>query len=281
MSYTPQVPLSGIAGWRLLGRTEAAQRAAFGNSADIKADVAYFAEHVGSVGSAEELMADRRLLKVALGAFGLGEWIDRKAFVRKVLEEGTTEKDALAVRLTEPNFRKLSAAFGFGDASGARTATEGFAAKIAEAYETRAFEAAVGEADEDMRLALNFRREIADLAGSEGEKGGSWYSIIGSRTLSQVAQYAFGLPTASFGALDVDRQRDILMKKCEAVFGSSDLSVFRDPANVGKLIDRFLARSQLENGSTSTAGSSPALTLLRSDGSSGSEGILNLLLSRR
>ncbi|PZQ52382.1 MAG: flagellar protein [Rhodovulum sulfidophilum] len=280
MSYQPRVPLSGIAGWRVLQRSEASQRAAFDKSADVKADLAYFEAKIGSVAGAEDLMADRRLLKVALGAFGLDEWIDRKAFIRKVLEEGTTDPRAFANRLTEPSFRKLSAAFGFGDAGGARTGTAGFAAKISEAYGTRAFEAAVGATDNDMRLALNFRREIADLAGTAGGKGGSWYSIIGSKTLSTVARYAFGLPK-SFGTLDVDKQRDILMRKAEAVFGSSDLSLFQDPAKVAKFIDRFLARSQLENGSTSTAGASPALTLLRPGGSGGSQGLLNLLMSLR
>ena len=281
MSYQPQVPVSGIAGWRVLQRTQGTQRAAFENSADIKAELAYFEKTIGSVRTAADLLADRRLLKVALGAFGLGDWIDRKAFVRNVLEEGTTAPDALANKLTDPSFGKLSAAFGFGDAGGARTGTAGFAAKIAEAYKTRAFEAAVGETDEDMRLALNFKREIADLAGEAGEKGGSWYTIIGSETLSKVARYAFGLPVKSFGALDVDKQREILMRKCDAVFGESTLSVFQDPAKVDKLIDRFLARSQLENGSTNTGGASSALSLLRSRGSGGSQGLLNLLMSLR
>ena len=279
MSYTPQVPLSGIAGWRLLQRTQATQQAAFDKSADIGRDVAYFEEKIGSVTSVEDLMGDRRLLKVALGAYGLDDWIDKKAFVRKVLEEGTEKEGAFASKLANKAFEQLSAAFGFGDSAGAQTAVEGFAQKITAAYKTRAFEAAVGETDEDMRLALNFQRSIADLAGAEGEKGGSWYSVIGDKNLSKVVQYAFGLPTKSFGTLDVDKQRDILMKKCDAVFGTSDLSVFQDPRNVSKLIDRFLARSQLENGSTNTSGSSPALTLLQSGGSSGSQGILNLLMS--
>lgn len=281
MSYTPQVPLSGIAGWRVLQRTQATQQKAFNNSADIRRDVEYFEKKIGSVKSVDELMGDRRLLKVALGAYGLDDWVDRKAFIRKVLEEGTTKDDAFANKLSNAAFKQLSAAFGFGDASGARTATDGFAAKITAAYKTRAFEAAVGDTDEDMRLALNFKRSIADLAGDPGEKGGSWYSIIGDKNLSKVVQYAFGLPTSSFGKIDVDKQRDILMRKADAMFGSSDLSVFQDPDNVGKLIDRFLARSQLENGSTKTAGSSPALTLLQSGGSSGSQGILNLLMSLR
>lgn len=277
MSYLPQVPVSGLAGWRILKRTEATQRAAFDRSADVKADVDYFTANIAKVKTAADLMADRRLLKVALGAFGLGEEIGKKAFIRKVLEEGTTAEDAFAARLTDPNFKKFSAAFGFGDA-GARTGAAGFAATITEAYKTRAFEAAVGESDDDMRLAMNFRREIADLAA--GEKGGSWYSVIGSKSLAKVIGTAFGLPASAFGKLDVDRQRAILMDKCDALFGSPDLSVFQDPAKVDKLIDRFLARSQLVNGSTRTAGASPAL-LLFGGGSAGSQGIYNLLMSRR
>ena len=90
-------------------------------------------------------MADRQLLKVALGAFGLDSEIDKKAFIRKILEEGTTAPTALANRLTDKSYHKLSAAFGFGDPGGANTGDDGFAAKIVEAYKTRAFEAAVGE----------------------------------------------------------------------------------------------------------------------------------------
>ena len=82
---------------------------------------------------------------MALGAFGLDGEIDKKAFVRKILEEGTTDPASLANRLTDKSFHKLSAAFGFGDTGGARTGEAGFAAKIVEAYKTRAFEAAVGD----------------------------------------------------------------------------------------------------------------------------------------
>ena len=71
--------------------------------------------------SAADLVADRRLLKVALGAFGLEGEIDKKAFVRKILEEGTADPASLANRLTDKSYYKLAEAFGFGDLGGART----------------------------------------------------------------------------------------------------------------------------------------------------------------
>ena len=61
------------------------------------------------------------------------------------------------------------------------------------------------------------------------------------------------------------------------MFGTADLTAFRDPANVDKLIDRFLAISQIRNGPSSLAGSSPALTLLQNANGGGSQGLFNLL----
>lgn len=276
MAFAPQIPLGGPAGWRFLLRTEATQKAAFEKGPALARELQYFADRIGAVDSAADLVADRRLLKVALGAFGLEGEIDKKAFVRQVLESSGADPEALANRLTNKSFQKLAQAFGFGNSAGGSVGQPGFAAKIAAAYKARAFEAAVGETSNDMRLAMNFRREAAEL--SAGEKGGSWYAVIGSTPLRSVFEKAYGLP-ASFGKIDVDRQRDILRDKTAAMFGTSDLTAFADPANVQKVIDRFLARAQLDAGPSMTTRGASALTLLQGAGS-GSAGLYNLMLSR-
>ena len=249
MSFQPTIPLPGIAGWRFLERTQGAQKAAFEKGPELQRDIAYFKEKIAGVATAADLVADRRLLKVALGAFGLEGEIDKKAFVRKILEGGTTDPASLANRLTDKSWYKLTEAFGFGDPGGARTGEAGFAAKLVEAYKTRAFEAAVGDADNDMRLAMNFRREIAELAKGEG---GSWFSVLGSKPLRQVIEKAYGLPKA-FGQIDLDQQREVLRDKTSAMFGTDKLTAFQDAANVEKLIDRFLARAQIEAGVSATS----------------------------
>ena len=279
MSYQPTIPLGGLAGWRFLERTQATQQATFDKSADVERDVAYFEEKIGGITSAADLVADRRLLKVALGAFGLDGEIDKKAFIRKVLEEGTTDPKALASRLTDKSFAKLSDAFGFGAADGPYTDGAGFAAKIIDAYKARAFEAAVGDADDDMRLAMNFRREIADLA-AQGEDGASWYTMLGSKPLRQVFETAFGLP-AAFSQVDIDRQRDVLADKTDALLGGDTLAVFRDPAAVEKVIERFLARAQIKAGASRSSPASMALALLQGRNADASQGLLNLLASGR
>lgn len=277
MAFMPQVPMTGIAGWRFLERTQASQQAAFEKGPELRREIAYFEERIGSIKTAEDLVADRRLLKVALGAFGLEGEIDKRAFLRKILEEGTTDERAMARRLSDPAFRKLAEAFGFGDAGGARTAETGFAARITHAYKTRAFEAAVGEADDSMRLVMNFRREIGALAKGEGA---SWFSLLGSRPLREVLEKAYGLPR-DFGRLDIDRQRDILRQKTSALFGKDSLAAFQDPAAVEKVITRYLARAQVEAGISPSTPGAGALTLLQAgQDANASTGLLNLLVSR-
>jgi hypothetical protein len=271
--FQPQIPFAGIAGWRFLERTQERQAAAFERSPQLERDIAYFEEKIGSVSSAAELVADRRLLTVALGAFGMETEIDKKAFIRKVLEEGTEKDDAFANRLVDPAYKKLAEAFGFGNASGARTGDPAFVRGIVADYKTRAFETAVGNADNSMRLAMNFAREAPDLSAGDGK---SWYVVLSSAPLRQIFEKAFGLPS-QFVNIDIDQQAKIMAQKAEAVFGSDSLSVFQDPAQVDRLITRFLARVQMEQGAAVTGPAANALVLLQGLGSGGSQGLLNLL----
>jgi hypothetical protein len=275
MSFTPTIPIGGLAGWRFLERTEASQRAAFEKGAQLAREVAYFEERIAGVTSAEALVKDRRLLKVALGAFGLDDEIDKKAFLRKVLESDPADQGSFAMRLSAPGFRKLAEAFGFGSAAGARTGKAGFAEAIVAAYKARQFEVAVGGVNDAMRLAMNFRREIAELAGTATEDGKGWYSVLGSKPMREVMQGAFGLPK-EFAAVDIDRQRETLRDRTRDLLGDGSLAVFRDPEQVERVVSRFLARRQLEEGLAGA--SSPVLTLLQTAGSSA--GLLNLLAAR-
>ena len=274
MSFTPVIPLSGIAGWRFLQRTEAVQKAAFDKSPEVQKDVAYFAEKIGKVTSAADLVADRRLLKVALGAYGLGDKIDAKAFIRKALEEGTEDKAAFANRLSDTTYAKMALAFGFGNATGARTADPGFAAKITEAYKTNAFQAAVGKASDTIRLAMNFRDQIGDLAAGDGK---SWFSVLASKPLREVFQGAYGLP-AAFVNIDIDKQRDMLAAKTGQLFGKDALSAFQDPQAVEKVLRQFLATAQIREGVAPGSRGAGALALLQGGSSAG---LLNLLNSTR
>ena len=77
--FQPIIPTDGLAGWRFLQRTYDTQLDSFARSAPVQRDTDYFAQKIASVTSAEELVADRRLLTVALGAFGLQDDINNRS----------------------------------------------------------------------------------------------------------------------------------------------------------------------------------------------------------
>lgn len=244
MSFVPMVPLGGYAGWAFLKRTESVQKTAFDNQISIQRDEAYFRERIGKVTSAEELVADRRLLKVALGAFGLEGDLNNRYFIRKVLEDGTLRTDALAIKLTDKRYREFSAAFGFDDPLSPRTKLSDFADKILTRWKDQQFEVAVGQVDESLRLAMNAKREMTRVATSDIGESARWFTLIGQPPLRKVIEGAFGLPT-SFGALDIDVQKQMLQDKAKAAFGDSDVAQFADPERLDALIKRYLLRTQV------------------------------------
>lgn len=214
IGFQPIVPHSGYVGWRFLERTAEAQRAAFEKSPELQRDHQYFSDNIGGAKTAEDLVNDRRLLKVALGAFGLEDDLDKQAYVLKALVEGTDAEDSFANRMVDKRYQAFSKAFGYGNASGARVTGSDFAKSILASFKTRKFEVAVGESNESLRLAMVFVREIGELANSEGADNSAWFKVMGNPPIRKVFETAFGLPK-SFGLLDVDKQRDVFREKQE------------------------------------------------------------------
>ncbi len=259
--FIATIPVSGYAGWRFLERTVERQQRAFDNSAQVKRDLEYFNANIANATTAENLVADRRLLRVALGAFGLDDDISKKAYVLKVLSEGTEAKQAFANRLVDKRYRAFAEAFGYGNRLGAKVKDAGFAQTISERYRIRQFEVAIGEADQSMRLAMGFSRQIPELLNSATTDSSAWFQILGNPPLRAVFETAYGLPR-SFGALDVDRQREILRDKTNRLTGDPAAQGFRDPANVEKLLQRFFLRKQMAEGPSAGVRGSAALSLL-------------------
>ena len=274
MTYSPVVPIGGYAGWKFLARTRAAQEEAFVGSRQIQRDDAYFREQIGSIRTAEDLVADRRLLSVALGAFGLSEDINNKYFIRKVLEDGTLDTKALANKLADKRYLEFSKAFGFGDFATPRPQLSDFADRILSSYKIRRFEEAIGQSNDQMRLAMNAERELPVIAARGQSPDAKWFAVLGSAPLREVFQTALGLPSA-FAAIDLDQQLVALKDKAERFLGTRDIADFSDPEKVEDLVRLYLLRAETEVG----AGYSPAsaaLTLLQSAANRG--GLLSRLI---
>ena len=247
MSFAPVLPIGGYAGWAFLKRTMQSQTAVMLAQPAMQRDEAYFRERIGRVNSADELVADRRLLRITLEAFGLEGDLDNRFFIRKVLGDGTLDPGALSNRLADKRYHGLATAFGFGDLAVPRNRISDFADRMLAQRQQRVFETAVGTRDESLRLALNARRELPEVLRRNQSDDARWFTIMGQPPLRQVFETAFGLPKA-FGALDIDRQLGIFKEKARAVLGSDSPARLAEPEVVESLIRRFLLRA--EPGST-------------------------------
>ncbi|WP_299818214.1 DUF1217 domain-containing protein [uncultured Jannaschia sp.] len=259
MTFQPFVPTGGLAGWRFLQTTMEVQKTAHGKSAVIQRDLDYFRENIGKINTPEELVKDYRLLSVALGAFGLDEDINSRHLIKTVLAEGVDDPKSLANKMSDKRYRDLSRAFGFGDFASPSSKMPDFADKIEALYKDRRFETDMGATDETMRLALNAKRELAELGAGPGSNRTKWFTLMSTPPLRTVMETALNLPS-SFAALSIDRQLEDFMERAEARFGTSDLSELGKGEALDKVVDRYTIMAGL---STESSASSPALMLLR------------------
>lgn len=262
MSFQPVISGSGPAGWKFLQRTYDAQFKTFNASPAAKRDVDYFSKKIGTVKSAADLVADRRLLNVALGAFGLQDDLNNKYFIQKILEDGTTVKDSLANRLSDGRYRKMSEAFGFGPQEVIKTGNIDAMNDVVRLHNIQSFEEAVGKTDDSMRIALFAERELADLAGKDVSDDTKWFTVMSLPPLRQMFETALGLPSA-FGQLDIDKQLETFKERITKITGNASVEQFSDSVARERMTTLYLARSQINSMQSTFSPSANSLFLLR------------------
>lgn len=260
--FQPVIPVDGLAGWRFLQRTYVAQSNAFVQSPPVQRDADYFVEKITSVRSAEELVSDRRLLTVALGAFGLQDDINNRYFIQKVLQEGTASDDTLANKLSDSRYRELAQAFGFGPSETTDFSAPEFAENIVSRFRSNGFEVAAGAQDPALRVALYVERTLPNLAGRDISNDAKWFTILGDPPMRQLFERALNLPSA-IGQIDIDQQLAVFKDRATTVFGSDDFAVFADEAITQDAIAKFVVRNQIADLNRTFSGTSIALTLLQ------------------
>lgn len=263
MSFQAVIPSSGLPGWRFLQNTYASQLETFSAGSQISRDSAYFTENISEISSAADLVADPRLLRVALGAFGLEDDQQNKYFIQKILEDGTTDGKALANRLADDRYAQLSEAFGFGPGAIPQTINSSAMAEVVRLNQLQSFEVSVGETDDTLRIALYAQRSLTELADNSSSETAKWYSVMGQTPLRTMFETALGLPSA-FSQIDIDQQLEVFQEKTQRLTGDNSVSQFSDPEALERLTTIFIARSQLADGSAGMSSNAMALTLLRS-----------------
>lgn len=259
MSFVPLTGGGGYLGWKLLTRTMEAQKATLAGSAEIGRVKDRLTSGLRTIETAAQLVSDHKVLAPALTAYGLEGDIRNRFLVQKILSDGVADPASLGRRMADKRYARMAEDFRFDSATPA-TKDAGFADKLFERYLDREFERRVGEQDQNLRLALNARRELTALAARDGNENTKWYEVLGSPPLRKVFEGAFGLGSA-FGKLPIDRQLSEIRSRAEKMFGSSKMEVFIRPEATEKLNRMFLLRS----GMAQAAAQNPysvALTLL-------------------
>ncbi|MFN3525520.1 MAG: DUF1217 domain-containing protein [Paracoccus sp. (in: a-proteobacteria)] len=249
--------VTGLLGWKVLQRTEARQIDMLQKDASVQRSTTYLRENIAKVTSADALVGDYRMLSAVLSAFGLENDVANKAFIRKVLESDVTDDKSLVNRLSDKRYLRMAETLSFGAAAGPPA---DLADRVGSAFIEREYERRVGAGDENLRLALNVRRELKDYAGTEATLRTQWYEVMGNPPLRKVFEGALGF-SASIGRLPVERQNDLFIRAAERQLGSASLSDLSSPEATETLIRKFLARAQLAE-SVSQNRYSAALTLL-------------------
>lgn len=235
----------GVSGWAVLTRTAARQKQLMAGSGQVRAMSDHFRNNIGKVRTAADLVGDYRLLNVALKAHGLEADQNNRFFIRKVLEGGTTDDKSLANRLSNKAYARLAESFGLASDGAVARFDPKFAERIVQQYVEREFEIRVGEGDQNLRLALNAERELAQLATGKTSTRTKWFEILGSPPLRKVFEGALGFHAQTYGKLPIDRQLEEFARATRRSFGSDDPAAFADPARRDQLIRRFLARADI------------------------------------
>ena len=117
----------------------------------VQRETEYYQENIGRVTSIEEFVNDDRLFRYAMKAHGLDDMAYAKAFMVKVLEEGISDPDSFANKLTDKRYVEFARTYNFA-AGGADTTNYNPAQKgTVDKYLTRAIKN--GTAPNDPALA--------------------------------------------------------------------------------------------------------------------------------
>lgn len=254
MTQAISIGISGVAGWRVLQRVESRQIEAVAKDPVVQRATTYVRENLTAETSVDDLVGDYKMLKVALGAFGLEDDIANKAFIRKVLESDLGDSSSMVNRLSDKRYQRLAKEF-----QAIKTDSK-TADTVADSYIQQEFQKRVGEGNEDYRLALNARKELQAFATRTSSDKTMWYEVLGNEALRTVFSAAFGF-SSSIANLSVDRQLDEFMSASERYFGSSSFADLGQAEVTDKLITRYLSLSQIQT-TTSTNRYSAALSLL-------------------
>jgi hypothetical protein len=256
MVFSPFVVGSGLGAWSFLKTTLARQKLSFEKNFSVESNSAYFKMKHSSLQKSEDIVNDPKLMFVVLGAYGLSEDINNKFFIGKVLKDGISDQTALVNRLSDRRYKTLASDFDFSSVSAQKYKKPGFVDTVLQKFRDQSFEKALGLVNDDLRLALGFKRLLAEVSKSTQSNTAAWFHILGTPPLRTVFETALSFPK-EFANLDIDEQHNRMMEKASKAFGTNQITELSVESKSEAIVQRFLlmkqASSVQSNGSLQTA----------------------------
>jgi hypothetical protein len=207
-------------------------------------EAAYYLANIGNVKSIDDFLGNKRLFTFAMKAYGLQDMTYAKAFMRKVLTEGTDKGDSFANTLSDKRYQQFAETFNFARYGTTTTIFDRTRQGTVDNYVRQTLEEDAGAQNEGVRLALYFNRKAGNIQ--------SGYSILADPALLKVVQTALAIPAAT-SSIDIDRQAQMITARLNV----DDL---KDPNKLSKFLSRFASLWDLNNPATTPASSATLLT---------------------
>lgn len=234
------------------------EKTAAREAATKKAEV--YQERIQSIDTVKELLADREVIDVVVGAYGLDAENVTDDFLKQVFASDLSDPKSFVNQQPDGRWAELVASFNF-DANGNLTReTIGTVQQRGETLETvnkylrQTLEENEGASNEAVRLALYFERTAPNITDA--------YGLIADDALMAVFRTTFGF-SDEFSNMDVDQQARVINDNL-------DLAELQDPAKLERFLQRYTAMYDTEN----NVGASSAATILAGGGGSISADLL-------
>ena len=203
---------------------------------DVALATTYYKNNIGKIKTAEAFVNDYRLFSYAMKAYGLGDMLQSKGLIRKLLTEDPANAKALVNTMTDPRYKAFAKAFDFYGKGAAATSAVAATTTTVDKYLQQKLEDDAAKSNPGVQLALYFKRQAPQVA--------SVYGILADKTLLKVVRTAYNIPEQS-SAQSIDTQAAMLKKFI-------DPKNFQDPVKLGRLLDRFTAMYDLANATAAT-----------------------------
>ena len=226
--------MTALTTFNLFAGDPVAARERIATKQNISREVEYYKENIGNIKSIDDFMEDRRIYTLVMQAYGLEDMAYARGFMKKLLQEGSDDTEALANKLTDPRYSELVEDFNFVRYDSATTSFDKIQSGVIDKFYSLQLEADAGSQNGGARLAMYFKRKSEDFVNT--------YSIIGDQALLKFVQTAFGLPP-EMSFISIEKQAEMIDKRLNL----EDLS---DPEFMDNLVNQFLVTWDVTNPET-------------------------------